>query len=202
MLNEDFRLHAGGSRDTVGLEWIAPADDGVSWVFLNGRVQTDAFAPGTARRSVDIALPDGEAAVLEIHDFAPGEVPDEPPAAVVCPVENFTRPLLTFSAVPGASAYCLHHRPDGEEERKVWDGTGDADADGWIRIPCPVELSGRDAAPGRVGRWHFFRIEAITPYGAPSRGIPRIWRALGIPAPPTIAVEAGSEPGRYTFRLT
>lgn len=200
MLNESFRIHHGGTRDTVGVEWTAPGDDWLSCILANGRVVADAFAPGTAHRSIDVPLTESGSAVLEVHDFAPGDQPDDAPESVMVAPEPYAFPRIVFAAVPGAARYRLYHRPEGEGETRVWEGVGDPIDEYWIGLPCPVELEG-DGGDGRAGRWHFLRVEAVSEYGVESACGAWAWRAYGVPAASSAAVEPGDEPGRYTFRL-
>ncbi len=202
MLNDDFRLVAGATADTVGVVWTAPADDSISFVFVDGRLEVEAFAPGRTERSIDIPWdstgPPGMAHVVEIHDFAPADVPAEPFPAVTVPPEIFTRPVLRFSTVPGAARYRIYHRPeDGEETRLAEIDAADFPG-AWGEFACEEILDGRVIA----GRWHFFRVEAVTEYGIESRRQSWAWRALDIPSAPAVTVARGSAPGRYTFRLS
>ena len=53
MLNESFRLAAGATSGTMGVVWTAHADDAVSFVYVNGRLEAEAFTPGRAERFID-----------------------------------------------------------------------------------------------------------------------------------------------------
>ena len=200
MLSESFRLVAGASSGTVGVSWTAPGDDSVSWLFVNGNLAVEAFAPGRAERGIDIPLAAGALAVIEVHDFDPADLPDSP-AAIAVPPLTYTRPLIRFAAVPGAARYRLYHRPEGGIETRVWDAAANpADGD-WIALECPVDLAGRSAAPGATGNWHFFRVEAVSAYGVESRATAWAWRALDVPAAPRVTVTPGAEPGTWTFTV-
>ncbi len=202
MLNENFRLAVGGSAGTVGVTWTAPSDDFVSFVFVNGRLEAEGFAPGMAERGIDIPFREGQLAVIEVHDFAPDEIPNEPPAPIAIAPTAYTRPVIRFSAVPGAARYRLYHRPEDGTEARIGDLTATQGDGDWLEMECPDELLGRSSAPDHHGRWHFFRVEAVSAYGQESQAVAWAWRALDVPPAPTIAVAAGDDPGTFTFTLT
>lgn len=201
MLNESFRFAAGATRGTVGVVWTAPADDSVSFVFVNARLEVEAFAPGRAERCIDVPWdstgPPRPARVVEIHDFGPADVPDEPFPAVAVPPEAFTLPVIRFSTVPNAARYRLYHRPEDGAETRLADIDA-ADFPGpWAELPCEETLDGRTLP----GKWHFFRVEAVTAYGVESRRRSWAWRAMDTSPAPAVTVTTGSAPGRYTFRV-
>ena len=67
MLTESFRLTAGATHGTAGVSWTAPGDEWISWLFVNGRLAVEAFAPGTAERAIDVPLAAGALAVIEVQ---------------------------------------------------------------------------------------------------------------------------------------
>ena len=200
MLNESFRLAAGATHGTVGVSWIAPDADWVSWLFVNGRMAVEAFNPGTAERNIDVPLAAGALAVIEVHDFDPDDLPELPTAISIQPA-TYTRPTINFSAVPGAARYRLYHRPEGGTETRVWDAAANPEDGEWISLECPVDLEGRSNAPGHVGGWHFFRVEAVSAYGVESLAQAWAWRALDVPSVPRVSVAPGSLPGIWTFTV-
>ena len=200
MLTESFRLTAGATNGTVGVSWTAPGDDSVSFLFVDGRLAVEAFAPGTAERAIDVPLAAGALAVIEVHDFAHDELPDAPSAIAIPPV-IYTRPMIHFAAVPGASRYRLYHRPEGGIETRVWEAAASPDDADWLELECPVDLVGRSSAPGNIGGWHFFRVEAVSAYGVESLATAWAWRAMDVPAAPRVSVTPGTEPGTWTFTV-
>ena len=203
MLNESFRLSAGASSGTVGVSWTAPDNDWVSWLFVNGRLAAEAFAPGQAERGIDIALAPGTLAVIEVHDFDHADLPDAP-AAIAIPPETYTRPMIKFAAVAGAARYRLYHRPEAGIETRVWEATANPDDGDWIELDCPVELTAPPAAsrqPQAIGSWHFFRVEAVSAYGIESLAQAWAWRSLDVPTAPRVSVASGAEPGTWTFTV-
>ena len=202
MLNESFRLAAGATHGTVGVVWTAPAGDSVSFVFVNGHLAIEAFAPGTADRAIDVPLPDDSLAVIEIHDFAPAAVPEETPPSITIRPGEYTRPMIRFSTVPGAARYRLYHRPEGGAEARVWDAAASAEDGEWVEIECSVDLFGRSPAGGMDGRWHHFRVEAVSAYGVESKTVAWAWRTLDVPAAPRVTVAPGSGDGTFTFTIT
>ena len=203
MLNDSFRFVAGATSRTVGVVWTAPADDSVSFVFVNGRLEIEAFAPGHAGRCVDVPWdstgpPNNMARVVEIHDFDPADAPDKPfPALTVSP-EAFTFPIIRFSTIPNAERYRLYHRPeDGEEKLAAEVMSSEFDGE-WAEMPAHEILDARILA----GKWHFFRVEAVTEFGIESRRHSWVWRAMDTATAPTVSVTSGSAPGLYTFRVT
>jgi len=201
MLNGSFRLVAGASHGTVGVTWTAPGDDWVSWLFVNGRLAVEAFAPGRDERAIDIPLAAGALAVIEVHDFDPADLPDSP-AAIAIPPLTYTRPMIRFAAVPGAARYRLYHRPEGGIETRVWEVAASPEDGDWIALVCPVDLSGRSGSPGNTGGWHFFRVEAVSAYGVESLATAWAWRALDVPPAPRVSVAAGAEPGTWTLTVS
>jgi hypothetical protein len=201
MLNDDFRLAAGASHGTVGVAWIAPDDDSVSFVFVNGQVAAEAFTPGRAERAIDIPLAAGALAVIEVHDFDPADVAETVPTAIAIPPLTYTRPMIRFAAVPGAARYRLYHRPEGGVETRVWEAAATPGDGDWLDLECPVDLSGRSNSPGNTGGWHFFRVEAVSAYGVESVAQAWAWRALDAPVAPRVSVAAGTEPGTWTFTV-
>lgn len=203
MLNPDFRLAAGATHGTVGVAWTAPADDSVSFVYVNGRLEIEAFAPGAAERAIDVPLAAEALGVIEVHDFAPGDLPEEPAAASVNIAPRvYTRPTIRFASVLGATRYRLYHRAEGDLEARVCDIAASPDDGDWLAMECPVDLAGHASAPGGHGVWHFFRVEAVSAYGVESQTAAWAWRTLDVPAAPTVSVTAGSEPGTFTFIIT
>ena len=201
MLNESFRLTAGATHGTVGVSWITPGDDSVSFVFVNGRMAVEAFAPGTAERAIDVSLAAGALAVIEVHDFDPADPPDAP-SAIAIPPASYTRPTIRFAAVPAAARYRLYHRPEGGIETRVWEAAASTEDGQWLELECPVDLTGRPRAPGNTGGWHFFRVEAVSVYGVESLAQAWAWRALDVPGAPRVTVTTGAEPGTWTFIVT
>jgi len=199
MLNESFRLAAGATNGTVGVSWTAPGDEWVSFLFVNGRMAVEAFAPGAAERAIDVPLSAGALAVIEVHDFDHDDLPDAP-SAITIPPASYTRPTIRFAAVPAAARYRLYHRPEGGIETRVWEAAASTDAD-WLELECPVDLVGRSAAPGNTGGWHFFRVEAVSAYGVESLATAWAWRAMDVPAAPRVSVASGTEPGTWTFTI-
>ena len=199
MLTESFRLTAGATNGTVGVSWTAPGDDSVSWLFVDGRLAVEAFAPGTAERAIDVPLAAGALAVIEVHDFAPADLPDAP-SPIAIPPATYTRPMIRFAAVPAATRYRLYHRPEGGVETRVWEAAASTDAD-WLELECPVDLVGRSSAPGNTGGWHFFRVEAVSAYGVESLAQAWAWRAMDVPAAPRVTVATGTTPGTWTFSV-
>ena len=200
MLNPDFRLATGATSGTLGVVWIAHAADAVSFVYVNGRLEAETFAPGQAERCIDVPLAPGSLAVIEVHDFDSGDLP-EAPAAVTIPPTAYTRPMIRFAAVPGAVRYRLYHRPESGIEMRAWEAAANPDDGEWISLECPVDLDGRSANAGYVGGWHFFRVEAVSAYGFESLAQAWAWRALDVPAAPRVAVVLGDEPGVFTFTV-
>ena len=203
MLNENIRLVAGASHGAVGVSWTAPGDDSVSWLFVDGRMAAEAFAPGMAERAIDVPLAAGAQAVIEVHDFDPADLPDAP-AAIAIPPKTYTRPLIRFAAVPGiipGGRYRLYHRPEGGAETRVWESAASPDDGEWIDLDCPIDLAGRSGVPGNTWGWHFFRVEAVSAYGVESLAQAWAWRAMDIPAAPRVTVATGTTPGTWTFSV-
>ena len=191
----------------MGVAWTAPDDDWISYLFVNGRMAVEAFAPGQAERTIDVPFAAGALAVIEVHDFDPSDVPDAP-AAIAIPPVIYTRPTIHFAVVPGAARYRLYHHPEGGTETRVWEGAADAgdgeDGD-WISLECPVDLSENANAPGGVNGgsgWHFFRVEAVSAYGVESLAQSWAWLAMDVPSAPKVTVAPGSMPGTWTFTVT
>ena len=204
MLTESFRLAAGATNGTVGISWAAPGDEWISFVFVNGRMAVEAFTPGRAERAIDVplaagALVAGALAVIEVHDFDSDDLPDSP-SAIAIPPTTYTRPTIRFAAVPAAARYRLYHRPEGGIETRVWEAAASTDDD-WLELECPVDLAGRSSAPGNVGGWHFFRVEAVSAYGIESLATAWAWRAMDVPAALRVTVAPGAEPGTWTFTV-
>jgi len=199
VLNESFRLAAGATNGTVGVAWTSPGDEWVSFLFVNGRMAVEAFTPGQAERAIDVPLAASALAVIEVHDFDPADLPEDPAASAIPPA-TYTRPMIRFAAVPGAARYRLYHRPEGGIETRVWEAAASIDAD-WLELECPVDLVGRPAAPGNTGGWHFFRVEAVSAYGVESLATAWAWRAMDVPAAPRVSVAPGTEPGTWTFTI-
>ncbi len=203
MLNPDFRLAAGATHGTLGVVWTAHADDAVSFVYVNGRLEAEAFAPGRAERSIDVpwhggdARPPGTARTVEIHDFDPADVPAEIQPAITVPPPAFTLPVLHFTAVADAARYRIYHRPEGGVELRLAEIDADAPAGALVTFPCVDVLDGAALA----GRWHFFRIESVSAYGVESRRESWVWRAMDVAPPPAVTVKPGAVPGRYDFHV-
>ena len=196
MLNDHFRLTAGATNGTVGVSWTAPGDDWVSFLFVNGRMAVEAFAPGVTERAIDVPLAAGALAVIEVHDFDPADLP-EAPSAIAIPPAAYIRPMIRFAAVQGGARYRLYHRSEGGIETRVWEAAAMPEDGDWLEIECPVDLSGY-ASPGG---WHFFRVEAVSAYGVESLAQAWAWRALDVPSAPRVAVAPGLTPGSFTFTV-
>lgn len=203
MLNESFRLAAGATRDTLGVVWTAHAANAVSFVYVNGRLEAEAFAPGRAERSIDVPWhggddrPPGAARVVEIHDFDPGAAPEEIQPAITVPPELFTLPVLRFSTVPDAARYRIYHRPAGGMETRIAELDAGNFNGPWAEYACSDALDARALA----GRWHFFRVETVTAFGIESRRESWAWFAADTSSPPRAAIEQGSAPGLYSIRF-
>jgi len=200
VLNESFRLTAGATNGTVGVSWTAPGDDSVSFLFVDGRLAVEAFAPGTTERAIDVPLAAGALAVIEVHDFDAADLPDSP-SPIAIPPATYTRPTICFAAVHGASRYRLYHRPEGGIETRVWEAAASPGDGDWVSLECPVDLAGRSSGPGNTGGWHFFRVEAVSAYGVESLAQAWAWRAMDVPAAPRVTVATGTTPGTWTFSV-
>jgi hypothetical protein len=202
MLNESFRFAAGATSNTIGITWTAPADDSVSFVFVNARLEIEKFAPGRAERCIDVPWdstgPPNLARVVEIHDFAPTDVPSETFPAITVPSDAFTFPLICFSTVPGAARYRLYHRPEDGVEALAAEIEASEFTDEWAEMQAHEILDAKNLA----GKWHFFRVEAVTDFGVESRRKSWVWRAMDTSPAPAVSVTSGSSPGTYTFCVT
>ena len=165
--------------------------------YVNGRLEAEAFTPGRAERAIDVPWPPAVARVVEIHDFDPAGVPEEIQSAITVPPELFTLPVLRFSTVPNAARYRIHHRPAGGAEVRL----AEIDARGlegpWAEFACADHLD----AHALAGRWHFFRVEAVTAFGVESRRDAWAWFAFDTPPPPRATIAQGSEAGLYDIRF-
>jgi len=173
--------------------WESAGAEDVSWVFINGFLESPLFAEVTTPRYMDFALPDGETAAVEIQDI------DDDGDLVPWPitVRPNTLPTITWNSVADAVEYRIY-----QQEGASGSETLIATVEDMEDIIYDIELDEEDELNGAGGVWHFFRVESVDQYENESTRTQWAYWAYDTPAGITnLTVSDGSGSGLFDIEI-